>query len=269
MVTSRSRPFASLGLLLPALVTGAALFVAPRLHVAPSAGLILASATAVLPAIAALRVACMVSPKATLPALVGVLSAVVLAALYAHGLTAPWLLPVQNLALVCVGHAVGNAIGKRIEHPGHVLPAMVVAAAADIASVLHPSGPSHAIAASDRALGALALATPVPGDAGITFVLGAGDLVFAALLLAVAVRHGVSPSRVALLVLVGIGAALACASVVGVAVPALVPIGLITVAFVPPFRRLAPRDRATAIVAIVLVLCVLGGLFVRARLGGG
>ncbi len=269
MVTHPSRRLSLLGLLLPVLVTSVAVIALPRFSVGLGVGLVIASAVAVVPAVVALRIAADVSPKATLPAIVGVASALALAVLYFCGLTTLWLLPLQNLALVSLGHAVGNGIGKRIEHPGHVLPAMFVAAAADVASVLHPSGPSHAIASSDRALGALALAVPLPSDQGFTFVLGVGDLVFAALLLGVAVRHGISATRVASLVLVGVAIALACAAFVGDAVPALVPIGLVTVAFVPQFRRLAPRDRTTTLVAVALSISVVAGLYLRARLGGG
>ncbi len=269
MVIHPSRPLSLVGLLLPALVTSAAVIALPRFSVDVGVGLVIASAVAVVPAVVALRIAADVNPKSALPSMLGAASAIALTVLYFRGLTTLWLLPLQNVALVSVGHAVGNGIGKRIEHPGHVLPAMFVAAAADVASVLHPSGPSHAIASSDRALGALALAVPLPSDQGFTFVLGAGDLVFAALLFGVAVRHRISVTRVAALVLVGVAIALACAALVGDAVPALVPIGIVTVALVPRFRRLAPRDRTTTFVAVALSISVVAGLYLRARLSGG
>jgi hypothetical protein len=142
---------------------------------------------------------------------------------------------------------------------------MVVASAADLVSVLHPSGPTHAIAESDRALGALALAAPILGDAAFTFVLGVGDLVFAALLLGVARKHGVPAWRVALLVTVGAALSLGLAAVTARPIPALPAIGLASVAGVPAFRRLAPRDRPTALAAIVLAAAVVAGLLVRGR----
>ncbi len=265
MILGPSTPRISLAL--PLVTTGAAIVVAPRVHVGETGGLVCAAAIAVVPAVASLALASRAAPNVRWSAVLAVVSLVSLSAIFAHGLTAPWLLPLQNVALVVLGHAAGDAIGTRIQHPGHVLPAMVVAAAADAASVLHPAGPTHAIAGSERALGALALAVPVPGTQGLSFVLGAGDLVFAALLLGVAARHGIGTWRVAGLVLAGAALAIGVASWIGAVVPALVPIGLVTVAFVPRFRRLAPKDRATAVAAMILAVAVVAGLLLRTRLG--
>ena len=65
----------------------------------------------------------------------------------------------------------------------------IVSAAADIASVFHPSGPSSAIAQSKAALSLLALPWPMLGSSNMEPFLGVGDVVFTALYVASTRRH--------------------------------------------------------------------------------
>src|SRR5262249_16797564 len=104
-----------------------------------------------------------------------------------------------NTALVALAHSLGGSIGRRVAHPGHLLPACAVAAAADAASVLFPGGPSHAIASSERALSLALVAFPVPGTRALAPSIGFGDLVFLALVLGTAATHRLSIPRAAAL----------------------------------------------------------------------
>lgn len=165
-----------------------------------------------------------------------------------------------DLALVAAAHVVGGAIGWRIQHPGHLMPACIIAAAADVASVVHPSGPSHAIAASDTALSLLAIHFPVPGASAAAPVLGAGDLVFSALLFACARAHGIGVARVAGAVLLGALAAGALSLGLAAPVPALVPIAVAVPALVPEARRLRREDRRTTAFAVAVAVGVVVGV---------
>ena len=171
-----------------------------------------------------------------------------------------------DAALIGLSHALGATIGRRVQHPGHLLPACAIAAAADLASVLVPGGPSHRIGESERALSWLAVQVPVPGAAAIAPVLGAGDLVFAALVLGTATRHELGLLRVTAAVLGGVLLAGAASAVAGAPVPALVAVAVTVVVAVPEARRVRPEDRR----ATHLGLLVAAGLVVAAlarRLG--
>jgi hypothetical protein len=168
-----------------------------------------------------------------------------------------------NLGLVAVGHALGASIGHRVAHPGHLLPACAVAAAADVASVVHPAGPSHAVAESEAALSLVAVRFPVAGTGSFAPVLGVGDLVFVALLLGVAVAHGISLIRVSLAVVTGVALAGVASALLAAAVPALVPIGVAVVALVPSARRVRVEDRRTTALAVALATAVAVGIGLR------
>src|SRR5688572_16813604 len=109
-----------------------------------------AAALAVIPAAMALAGAAQHEERFGVQAVVAASSLVLVVAAWAAGLPR-WAIPVQVLGLVGIAHAAGSLIGRRVEHPGHVLPACAVAAAADIASVLSPEGPSNAVAKSESA----------------------------------------------------------------------------------------------------------------------
>ncbi|MFI5303043.1 MAG: hypothetical protein ACHREM_33555, partial [Polyangiales bacterium] len=88
-----------------------------------------------------------------------------------------------DVALVVFAVAVGAAIGTRIEHVGHLLPAGFIAAAADVSSVASPEGLTHKILESDWSLSFLAVSFPTPNTPTFSPVLGVGDLLFVALVL--------------------------------------------------------------------------------------
>lgn len=207
------------------------------------------------------------------PRQAAVLGAVGLALLAAAALAGPALPAVAgaalvNLALCALAHAVGASIGRRVAHPGHLLPACAVAAAADVASLVHPAGPSHAIAESERALAFFALGFPVPGTRLVAPTLGVGDLVFLALVFGVASAHRLSLARAALagaagLVLAGLAGALSAG--LGLPIPALVPIGAAVVAGLPEARRLRAEDRRPAAVAIAVAVAIVAGVLLAPR----
>ncbi|MFT3772790.1 MAG: hypothetical protein QM820_45960 [Minicystis sp.] len=172
---------------------------------------------------------------------------------------------IVNLGLVMIAHAAGATIGRRVAHPGHLLPACAVAAAADLASLLHPSGPTHAIASSERALAFFAAGFPVPGTRAVTPALGLGDLVFLALVLGVAAAHRLSIARAAACGAAGLAVAGVAAGWLGVAVPALIPIGAAVVIGLPAARTLRAEDRRTTAVAIAVAVAVVIGVILSPR----
>ena len=247
------------------LATVVAILAAPRLACADGVADLAAVAFAVAPVLAALPLAARGAPGTRGLAALLLGGAVGLACIGALGLTR-WLVPLQTGCLVAIGYAVGSFIGGRVQFPGHMLPAAAVAAAADVASVLSPEGPSQAALSSDTAMSVLALAGPIPGTHAFTFVLGVGDLVFIALVLRVAVVHVVPLSRVVSGAAAGLALAFAASALFALAIPALVPIGLGVVAFTPDFRRIRKRERAVTLFACAAAVAVILGVVARAWL---
>ncbi len=155
-------------------------------------------------------------------------------------------------ALVAFGWAVGSSVGRRVQHASHLLPACVVAASADLVSLLSPEGPSHAIARSDRALSVLATWFPVPGSRDLSPALGAGDLLFMALVFGVACARALPYARTVVLCVLGTALAGVAAAGLGVAVPALLPIAVCLIAGLPAARALPAADRKAARWAMIV-----------------
>ena len=173
-------------------------------------------------------------------------------------------LVLANAALVCLAWAFGSALGKRVQHPAHLSPACVVAASADLVSLLSPEGPSHAIAQSDRALSVLTVGFPVPGSLALAPALGIGDLLFMALVFGVAQRHGLPYTRTVGLCALGTALAGMAAAGFGLAMPALVPIAAVLLLGLPPIRRLRRADRAAAWVSMLAATSVAAVSLARA-----
>ncbi len=167
-------------------------------------------------------------------------------------------------SLTVFGHVLGDFIGHHIEDPGHLLPASIVASVADVVSVLHPSGPSHSVIASEHGLSWMAVAFPVPGTSALAPAIGVGDLLFIALLLAAARRHALPWRRGVLLIAAGIAVAGFASYSLEAAIPALPAIGLAFIAGIPGARKLRPKDRTLAIASMVGAL-VLGGSLLASR----
>jgi hypothetical protein len=164
-------------------------------------------------------------------------------------------------ALVSMSWALGCTLGRRVQHASHLLPACVVAASADLVSLLSPEGPSHAIAESERALSVLAVWFPVPGSSALAPALGVGDLLFMALAMGVARAHALPYARCVIACAIGTALAGVAAAATGLAVPALVPIAAALVLALPAVRRLRRSDRtvslASMLIAATLALATL------------
>jgi hypothetical protein len=220
--------------------------VSPRAHVGEALGSFMAFAGATGIAIAGLGLAVPARVPTRVALGLGVAAALVLGAL-------AYLQPSSKLALVAVdavlvglAWGLGGSLGRSVQHATHLFPACVVAASADVVSLLSPEGPSHAVANSERALSVLALWFPVPGCGAVAPALGVGDLLFMAFVLGVASAQGLGVARAMGCCVVGVAVAGLAAAWLGVAVPALVPIAAATVLGMPSIRRLRAVDRRAA-----------------------
>jgi hypothetical protein len=166
-------------------------------------------------------------------------------------------------ALVCVSWALGCSLGRRVQHAAHLFPACVVAASADIVSLLSPEGPSHAIVENERALSVLATWFPVPGSSALSPALGVGDLLFMALVFGVARAHALPYVRCVVACAAGIALAGVVAAWSGLAIPALVPIAALLVLALPPIRQLRQRDRSAAHWSMLIASTVALATFAR------
>lgn len=236
--------------------------VAPQMAVPEAAIDPLAVAIVVLPALAALAASSKHELTGRLSLALAAGGAALLLTVYLAGFSRA-LAGVQVIGLLAVGRGVGGGIGERVSHPGHVLPASIVAATADLASVLSPGGVSNAIVQSERALSVAALAAPIFGSREITFVLGVGDLVMMALVLAVARRFEVPRLRVGIALGLGLFAAFALSALFARPIPALCTIALALPLGSSRFVRLARRDRVATIVAAALAAGVIASLLLR------
>lgn len=253
----RWRPY--LFLLIAPAVVGAASLVAPRIPAPPAVGDLATFACATLTALSAITALSRAPVPTERRVIILALAAACLAlAGFSHALSLPTVAAVA-FALVAIGHGVGDFIGSHIEHPGHILPACVVAACIDVTSVLHPSGPSHAVLASPRALSLLTVSFPVFGAAAVAPVIGIGDLLFIALLLGVARTHGLRWWKVAVAAALGVAFAGFLSGMLDRAVPALPLIGAATIGMVHEMRALRRKDRklAWAFMAGAVALCAL------------
>lgn len=259
----------ALGLLFAPALTAAAALLFPYLVLPDAAADVLQFTGGAAAGVVALAIAARAElpPRAALALGAGgllLLAAELLAA--PHAPNAVVAVTLGNLGLTSLACAAGGAIGRRVAHPGHLLPACAVAAAADVASVIHPAGPSHAIAANERALSFFTIGFPVPGTRAVAPVLGLGDLLFIALVFGVAAAHRLSVARAAAAAALGLAAACALAAFFGWhEMPALVPVGVAVVALVPQARQVRAEDRRTTVVAITIAAGVVVGLLVARR----
>ena len=247
---------ALIGLLVTPTVVGIAALALPHVHLdAGGASLVVfvgsASITVLALAIAAPSRVPLSSRLTT-----AIVAAIALGAFAFAGVNGAIAAVVVDTAIVALAWAIGATIGRRIEHPGHLLPACVVVACADAASVVSAWGPTHAIAESERALSVMAISFPVPGEASVAPALGVGDLVFMAIVLGAAAVHGLSLVRTALLCGAGTLIAGAASAVLATAVPALLPIGAAVVIGLPAARQVRLHERRVAALAMVIAVSV-------------
>lgn len=258
----------ALALALAPAATAMALWLAPKLHVSEGAAAAIAFAFAALVSVLALALAAP-SPLAWLPRAGLAALSVALVVFVALGRPSPrTALILINTSLLVIAHAIGGAIGQKVQHPGHLLPACAVAAAADVASLLHPSGPSHAIASSERALSLATVGAPLAGSHDVAPAVGFGDLLFLALILGVAAAHHLSTARAAAAGALGLGAAGTFAAILKRPFPALVSIAVLTILIVPEARKIRAEDKTTVRYALAIAAAVAVGSLLRYKMSG-
>jgi hypothetical protein len=253
----------ALGLALTPSLVGVAAAVLPAVHVAPGAAAVIAFGGATLVPILALAIAATAEVSLAITLGVGLTALGVLIAIALRHPAPVLAMLLVDTALVGLAWVIGASIGRRVQHASHLLPACVVAASADLVSLLSPEGPTHAIARSDRALSVLAVWFPVAGTRAMAPALGVGDLLFMALVFGVAAVHGLPYARTVFLAALGTAVAGAVAALLGVAVPALVPIAAAILLGLPMVRRPRPADRSATKWSIVITSTVVVATAIR------
>jgi hypothetical protein len=254
------------GLLLTPVVVAAALFALPRARVGTAAADFISFAGATGVALGGLAIAATVQLSRRLTLAIAALAVATLVGVAAGHASNRLAVVAVDTALVSAAWAVGASLGRRVQHVGHLLPACVVAASADVVSLVSPEGPSHAIANSERALSVLAIWFPVPASTALAPALGVGDLLFIALVLGVALAHGLPYARTVLCCAVGTALAGLAAAIFGVAVPALLPIAGAVIIGLPPARSLRVVDRKAARWSMLIAVAVAGATIGRSRI---
>ena len=242
-----------IGAALGALAVARAL--SPSLHVDPRAAFLSGFAAVALSAV----LTALASPQIQPRALIGVAIPAALLCALAFRPTTPDLTGalVVTAALLAGATLVGGAVGWAMEHPGQLVFVAVVSSAADAASVFHPSGPSAVMVQSQAALSLVALPWPMLGTEAIEPLLGAGDVVFTALYLASARRHGLPVRRTVGALLAGYVLTAGVVLVLEIPLPALPFLGLAVVLAHPEARRPRAGDmRRGALLSAAVVVAV-------------
>jgi hypothetical protein len=182
-------------------------------------------------------------------------------ALWWFGGSGPFHAALVLVALLAFGGLVGCVVGSAIEHPGHLLFVVLVSSAADALSVLHPSGPSAAIVASEQALSLLALPFPLLGTDATPPLLGVGDVVFAGLYTAVARAHRLDARRTQLALGAGFALTMLVVVLAELAIPALPFLGAAMLIAHPEARRPPARERRSGLVALLILMLLAAALW--------
>lgn len=169
------------------------------------------------------------------------------------------------LVLLTIGGTLAGAvIGWRIAHPGHLIVVAIASSLADVWSVLSPGGPSATVIQDAPTLSAIAIGFPMLGTLAIEPLLGVGDVVFVALYLAAARKHGLGVGKTC--AALALAFAVTGAAVMGLerALPALPFLGA-AMLIAHPAARLPPLgERRTAAIGLG-VLVLLGAVLVLSR----
>ncbi|MCC7535426.1 MAG: hypothetical protein IT379_04410 [Deltaproteobacteria bacterium] len=173
-----------------------------------------------------------------------------------------WVLA-TSVALLVGGSSLGALVGARIDSPGHLLPVVVVSSLVDLASVLHPAGPSANLVESPRALALLAVWFPLLDAGRLAPILGVGDIVFAALYVAAIRRHGLSLVRVTVAAIGGLLVTMVLVILTAMPLPALPLLGIAVVLAIPEARRIPAADRRNAWLVMVALAVIVAALLVH------
>jgi hypothetical protein len=244
-----------------------ALAVLPRVHVGEALANFLSFLGATTVAIAGLAIAVPAKVPMRFALSLAAAAFAVLGALTYWQSSSRMALVAVDTTLVCLAWALGATLGRSVQHPSHLFPASVVAASADVVSLLSPEGPSHAVASSQRALSVLTNWFPVPGTSAVAPAIGVGDLLFMAFVIGVASAHQLGLARAIACCALGVATAGCAAAWLGVAVPALVPIAAATIVGIPSIRRLRAVDRRAAHWSMLIAAAAAVATIARSALG--
>lgn len=213
---------------------------------------------------AALDTGCMLQGRRGLPALLLALVAVVAVAQVlapADALS----IAVHGALLLGFACSVGAVLGREVVDPAHLWPLVVVAASADLFSVLAPAGVTRAIldGTAPVSLSAVVLHLPITTDAPPAPLLGVGDLLFTGFLGGAAARLDLPPRRSVVGLAAGFATCLGGLLAVEVPLPALPFLG-VGFAFAHG-ARIRPRARE---LALALGVAGLLGVLGATALGG-
>jgi len=179
----------------------------------------------------------------------------------------PMLAVAVTLALLAGSSVLGSLVGSRIEHPGHLAAVFAISALADLWSVYDPSGPSAKLAlqaaAEPERLVLFALPWPMLGSPHIQPVIGAGDILFAALYAAALRRHGLRVWSATLAMGAGLMIGLGLLLQFDRALPLLPLMGAGVMLAVPQARSLPAQDRRSVTTVVVLLAGFLVYRFTR------
>lgn len=192
-------------------------------------------------------------------------------------LTALWSLRIQDISPVSAAlltavllsgvTLLGAAIGGRIQAPGHLLAVFGISSLADLWSVYDPTGPSaklavHAASQPDK-LVVMALPWPMFGTQRIEAIIGAGDILFAALYLAALAQHRLAVTRAAWFMLGGLLLGLGGLLTFERAIPLLPLIGGAVMLAEPAARSLSARERRSVAFVLAGLALIIGYRLVR------
>jgi hypothetical protein len=163
-----------------------------------------------------------------------------------------------NAGVLAVASALGVAVGLNIADPGHLLAVACASSAADIWSVSSPKGITHAVITSPNVAlqRMVTLSAAVPPDRIPQPQIGFGDVIFASVYFAASTRHGLSRTRTAVAIAIGLLLAGLATFVLRRPMPALPFIGAAVVAAHRRAWQIPARDRLATALAVAAVVVV-------------
>lgn len=177
----------------------------------------------------------------------------------------PLIAAASDLCLILAAIGLGKALLRLFREPNLLVPAAAVAALVDYAMVYSPSGTTRAVLERhSEMVGRLSVQVPVPGIPALQLGIGFGDFVFFSLFLSAAVRFGLRERRTFWLCYAFLVAGMGVVAIVGIPVPALVPMG-IAFLIANGSRMRFERSELVALGVAALLIAVAAGVAVGVR----
>jgi hypothetical protein len=174
---------------------------------------------------------------------------------------APWSAAALTVSLGVGVTLIGAALGAVIERPGHLAAVGLVSAIADLWSVFDPAAPSAKLAeralAEPEKLSPFALPFPLFGTPLIPALIGAGDVLFAALYVAAFRRHALATPRMLIALGLAFAAGLLALLVAPTPIPLLPLLAAAVVACEPATRELERKEWRAVLSACALLLAAI------------